>query len=234
MDAFDIRVPTSVFPGMPDMQRLAQLVTKDDAAKLDEALRRESGKVNQRGVHGVTLLLVAVALNKPNSTRVLLRAGADPHAHASRESNLGRPAAMALRMQTTPDLFGLMLEEKINLDGGSELETESLLALAVMEEGDQRLRQILATGRANVNLADRVQATPLLRAIRSNQYAKALLLLEAGANPGLGRTNPLVALQRHKWQPGSPNDVLLKRLDDKIRSTGLTEQTPMQPAPVRP
>lgn len=233
MNEFSIKDPASIFPDPPDMQKLGQVVLRDDAQTLVAALRANPASADQKGVHGVGLLMMAVVLNKPAAVRILMRAGADPHAVTSDVANLGRPAAMALRMQSNPDLLAIMIEEGLDINGGREGDGESLLALAVMEKGDARLRQLLSTRKANVNLADSVQATPLIRAIRSHQYDKALLLLDAGASPSLGRSNPLQVLSRRRWEPGSPNDVLSRQLADRMRAQGLSESTPMKPAPAR-
>lgn len=233
MNAFSIKEPASVFPDRPDMQKLAQAVLRDDAQTLASGLRAYPGGADEKGAHGVGLLMMAVIQNRPAAVRVLMRAGADPHAGTSEIANLGRPAAMALRMKTSPDLLAILIEEGLDINGGREEAGESLLALAVMQSGDVRLRQLLATRKANVNLADSVQATPLLRAIRSLQYDKALMLLDAGANPALGDSNPLKLVARRRWEAGSPNDVLSRQLMDRLRAMGMTESTPMQPAPTR-
>jgi hypothetical protein len=78
--------------------------------------------------------------------------------------------------------------------------------------------------------------TPFIHAIDSMHYGKALLLLNAGADPRLGRRNMLDSLvNRHdKWAPGTPNDRDRNELIRRLRAIGMTEITPMQPAPQRP
>lgn len=75
-----------------------------------------------------------------------------------------------------------------------------------------------------------------MNAIDSNQYAKALLLMDAGADPHLGCTNPLEELvKRHdNWTAGTPNDLMRQQLIQRMRAKGMTETTVMKMAPVRP
>lgn len=234
MNEFDIKNPRTIFPDNPRMQNMGQLVMRDDAVALTEALKAVPAAANEPGVHGVGLLMLAVANSRLSATRALMRAGADPHQPTSSIANLGRPAALALRMRGEPDILSIMLEEGLDINGGRERQGEVLLVLAVYERGDARLRQLLATGKANPNLANAAQTTPLLTAIKSNQYAKAMLLLDAGADPALGRVNPLQELARHRWDAGTPSDFQVKHLAQRLREMGLTELTPMRAAPVRP
>lgn len=234
MGDFDVQDPKSIFPSSVAMQRLAEHVLRDDARALAEGLKAYPRGVTELGLHDIGLLLFATVNVKPNAVRVLMRAGADPHQPAARVANLGRPAALALRMNVKPDIFTVMIEEGLDLNGGKEGDGELLLVLAVMEPDDMRLRQILATGRANPNIADSVQATPLIRAVRATQYGKAMALLDAGADPGIGRRNVLLHLAEQKWVPGSPNDLMARQLAQRLRAMGLTESTQMLNAPVRP
>lgn len=234
MSRLNIKDPASIFPDDPALQRMAKLVLRDDVAPLAEALQREPGLVNRVGAEGVGLLLVAVANSKPRAVRTLLKAGANPFQPASEVSNLATPATLALRMRSSPDIFTIMIEEGIDLDRVADEDDEALIVTAIMEADDSRLRQLLASRRVNVNLATTIQVTPLHYAIASRQYAKALLLLDAGADPGLGDTNPLEELvKRHdNWAPGTPSDTARRELIRRLRAAGLTEKTPMRPARV--
>ena len=236
MARFDVKDPATVFPDSPEMQRLAQAVMRDDAAQLEAALRLQPAAANMVGVESVGLLMLAVVNGKPNAVRALMRAGADPHRGTSKLANLGRPASMALRMPPSPDLLGVMLERGLDVNGGRDADGKTLAAIAVMEPDDRRLRQLIATGKADLNLADRVQATPLTGAVMSNQYGKALLLLDAGADPRVGRINLLEELvNRHdNWAPGTEKDMARRQLIQRLRAAGLSETTVMRPAPMRP
>jgi ankyrin repeat protein len=234
VNQFDIKDPASVFPQSAVMQRLGQAVVREDLTALGNGLQAYPAGANEPGVHDVGLLMVAVANSRRDAVRVLMRAGADPHKPTSRVANLGRPAALALRMRGQPDIFVAMMEEGLDLNGGKEGEGETLLVLAILERDDLRLRQILASRRLNVNMANSAQITPLMKAIYSNQYGKAMMLLDAGADPAMGKVNPLEELTRHKWQSGSNNDLQVRQLAQRLRTSGLTEATEMRPAPVRP
>ncbi len=236
MDPVNLKDPKIVYPDDPAMLELARLVLRDDARALGEALKKNPAAANTMGRHNVGLLLLAVANVKPDSVRMLMRAGADPFWPTSKISNFGRPASYALGRFTQPDVFSIMLGEGLDVNGGIEGEGVTLLERAVLEADDRRLKQLLATGKVNVNLADSVQNTPFVHAIDSTQYDKALLLLDAGADPRLGGVNMLNELvNRHdKWAPGTPQDRDRKELIRRMRAMGMTETTPMQPAPQRP
>ncbi|MCE2970572.1 MAG: ankyrin repeat domain-containing protein [Burkholderiales bacterium] len=236
MDPVNLKDPKTVYPDDAAMLELARLVLRDDARALGEALKKNPAAANTTGRHNVGLLLLAVANVRPDSVRVLMRAGADPFWPTSDISNLAEPAIYAQHRFTRPDMFTIMLEEGLDVNGGFEGEGTTLLKDAVLEADDRRLRQLIATGKVNVNLADSVQKTPLIIAINSTQYDKALLLLDAGADPRLGRWNVLEDLvNRHdKWAPGTPQDRDRKELIRRLRVLGMTETTPMQPAPQRP
>lgn len=236
MAPVNLKDPQTVYPDQPPMLALAQLVLRDDARALEVALKSNAGAANTMGRHNVGLLLLAVANVRPNAVRVLMRAGADPFWPTSKISNFGRPASYALGRFTNPDLFTLLMEEGLDVNGGFEDEGVTLAERAVLEADDRRLRQLIATGKVNLNLADSVQNTPFIHAIDSLQYGKALLLLNAGADPRLGRWNMLNELvKRHdKWAPGTPNDRDRNELIRRLRAIGMTETTPMQPAPQRP
>ena len=108
--------------------------------------------------------------------------------------------------------------------------------MPIMESGDKRLRQLIAKGKLNINMANSVQSTLFSYAVDSNQYMKAILILDAGADPKLGETNYLVELLRNhdNWAPGTPNDLTRRQLILRLRAVGMTETTVMQSAPVRP
>lgn len=233
---FNIKDPKSVFPDNAAMQALAQFVIRDDVQSLAAALARDPSAVDRVGVEGVTLLMVAVVHSSQNSIRVLMKAGANPHKPASSLSNLGRPASMALRMRSKPDVFAILVSEGMDLNGGFQGDGELLLDIAVLESDDVRLRQILTTGRANPNIGNSVQNTPFLKSIASRQYEKSLLLMDAGVDPLMGNENPLqMILKRHQnWDPGSPKLAAVKQLEARLRAMGVTETSSVKRAPVRP
>jgi hypothetical protein len=235
MEPVVLKDPKTVYADETAMLELARLVLRDDARTLALALQQNPAAANTMGRHNVGLLLLAVANVKPDAVRVLMRAGADPYWPTSKISNFGRPAIYALHRLTRPDIFTILLEEGMDVNGGLEDEGPPLLKAAVMEADDRRLKQLIATGKVNLNLADSVQKTPFIMAINSTQYDKALLLLSAGADPRLGRWNMLEDLvKRHdKWAPGTQQDRDRKELMRRMRALGMTEATPMQQAPQR-
>lgn len=231
-----LKEPKTVYPDNPAMLALAQLVMRDDAKTLAQALQTNPDAVHNMGNHGVGLLMLAVANARPACVRLLMRAGANPHQPHTAISGIARPALYAMAIFPSPDIFTLMLEDGLDVNGGLEGHGVTLLKAAVSEPDDRRLRQLIATKKVDLNLADRVNNTPFTHAIDGILYDRALLLLDAGADPRVGRWNMLEDLiQRHdKWSPGTTNDRLRQELIRRLKALGMTEDTPMKVPTQRP
>jgi hypothetical protein len=234
MEKFDIKDASSIYPNNPFLRKLAESVIRGDSRAVADGIRTLPSAVTETGTGNISLLMLAVAHSKTDIVRDLMRAGADPFLIASKQSNLGSPAGLALRMTSKPDIFQVLIEEGLDLNGGKEGESSALLHSAILQTGDNRLRQIIESKKVNLNLANRVQDTPLLRAIRSIQYDKALLLLDSGADPTLGRTNPLKELKEHTFLAADTKKDIAKKLLEKRLQAVMSESTEMKPAPVRP
>jgi hypothetical protein len=165
-----------------------------------------------------------------------MRAGADPYQPSTDEVNLGYPAQMAMAATARPDNFEVMLKEGLDVNGGLERNGLSLVANAVRHSTDRRLRQLIATGKLDVNVQDEIGDTPLIDCVDMTQYGYAHLLLDAGANPRLGTSNVFRDLMTEKirWDPKSTKGTERQRLIERLRAMGMTESTVTKPARVRP
>ena len=225
--------PATVYTNNPRLLDISRMVLRDDAKALAAALRSDPTAVQVMGNHNVGLLMLAVANLRVESARQLLRAGADPFFPTSEISSLANPALFALELYK-PDIFSVLLEEGMDPNGGLEGEGASLLKSSLFKPDDRRLRQLIATPGINLNLADRVDKTPLAVAIASGQYDRAILLLQAGANPRLGNINKLGELLSplHAAKPGSEEDKTKQELIRRLQATGMTETTPTRGRPL--
>lgn len=165
-----------------------------------------------------------------------MRAGANPHQPHTAISAISSPAQYAMAIFPSPDIFTVMLDEGLDVNGGLEGQDVTLLEAAVSAPDDRRLRQLIATKKVDLNLADRVSNTPFTHAIDGNLYDRALMLLDAGADPKVGRRNMLRSLIKHhdNWLQGSTNDKLRQELIRRLQALGMTEDTPMQTPAQRP
>jgi hypothetical protein len=152
--------PATVYTNNPRLLDISRMVLRDDAKALAAALRSDPTAVQVMGNHNVGLLMLAVANLRVESARQLLRAGADPFFPTSEISSLANPALFALELYK-PDIFSVLLEEGMDPNGGLEGEGASLLKSSLFKPDDRRLRQLIATPGINLNLADRVDKTPL-------------------------------------------------------------------------
>jgi hypothetical protein len=223
---FDYRKPEDVFAGNDTAIRLGHAVLKEDLARLGQ----EPASARIVGRHNIGLLMFAVMNQRPKAVEYLVRDGADPYLVTDKIANLGSPMTLALRATKGLDLLQVMLSAGASIEGGRDEDEGPLLENAIFLPRDDRLRQLIAAG-AKVDLADSIGTSPLERAIAARQYSKAEILLEAGANPFLGRRNVLSVLVRFhdNWAPGTPSDLARRRIMARLREMGMTETSPVKP-----
>ncbi|MEI7774613.1 MAG: hypothetical protein WCK17_07535, partial [Verrucomicrobiota bacterium] len=171
-----LKDPKTVYADNPHMLAIAMSVQRDDAKAVAAALKSDPKAVQTMGNHNLGLLMLAVANERQQAVRVLMKAGADPFFPASEISSLSHPAAFAMKL-FKPDMFSILLEEGLDPNGGLEGEGLSLLEASLFKPDDRRLRQLIATPGINLNLADSVNNTPFSIAVSSRQYDRAILLL---------------------------------------------------------
>ena len=175
--------PARVFAD-PQIAQLARVIADGRPAQL-RALRPTPAQLAAQGEAGVTLLQWAMVRGELQMVQVLLDLGANPaqrglydttalHLAAGTKRNTGLYLDMLramLKAGASPDLRGGRIEEPV-------------LNAAVMARNHLALALLLAH-RANPNLANRQQATPLHVAAEINDYESMLMLLKAGADPTL-------------------------------------------------
>jgi hypothetical protein len=227
---FDYRKPEDVFAGNDTAIRLGHAVLKEDLPRLGQ----EPASPRIVGRHNIGLLMFAVLNQRAKAVEYLVRAGADPYLSTDEVANLGSPIELALGATKGPDLLKVMLSAGVSIEGGRDEDGAPLLKSAIFLPRDDPLRQLIAAG-ANVNLATAIGNSPLQIALDARQYAKAEILLDAGANPFMGTKNVLSSLVRFhdNWAPGTPSDLARRRIMARLREMGMTETSPVKPGPSR-
>lgn len=226
--------PASIFQGDEKLVDLGTAILSDDQGRIKAIIEQAPGLLNANGAKKISPLMFATLNQRTRAIEILVRLGANSYQLTSKSANLGSPIGFALRATKGQDLLAVMLKAGAPIEGGVDGSEAPLIFSAIMLPSDVRLKQLIAAG-ANLDVANSVQSTPLMEAIDSLQYEKAELLLYNGANPFLGRFNPLrLLLEKHdKWAAGSPNDLARKRLIAKLRSMGMTDAAVMKHAPTR-
>ena len=160
----------------PHVAALAEAVASGDAARV-RALASEAD-LAARGDRQVTLLQWAVLNRSLAGMKALLDAGANPRETGMDGDTVVHTAAMA----DDPSYLAELLARHVDPDVPNASNGAGPLRAALMGDRETQFRALLAAG-ANPNLADRLGNTPLHVAGQINEPARALDLLEAGADP---------------------------------------------------
>ncbi len=171
-DSVDVR---TVFAD-PRVAALADAVADGDTARVKTL---SSGlDLSVRGDKNVTLLQWALLNRSLAGMKALLDAGADPAQPGMDNDTVIHMAAMANDAAYLSELLARGVDPNVrNPESGA-----GPLRAALMGERDEQFRALLAAG-ADPNLADRLGNTPLHIAGQINEPARALDLLNAGADP---------------------------------------------------
>lgn len=182
---FDIH---EIFPD-PRVAELAEAV----AAGEDARVRSLAAGVDlsYRGDKHVTLLQWALLNKRLDSLKALLDAGADPLQPGIDDDTVVHTAAMANDSAYLAELLARGVDPNVaNPSTGA-----GPLRSALMGEREEQFRALLAAG-ADPRMADRMGNTPLHVAGQINEPARALDLLNAGADPA-ARNSQGVTFQRY-------------------------------------
>jgi uncharacterized protein len=173
----------------PRVAELAQAIADGDAAR---ARSLATGvDLSTRGDKHVTLLQWALLNRSLAGMKVLLDAGADPAQAGMDGDTIVHMAAMANDASYLAELLSHGVNPNVlNSESGA-----SPLRSALMGERDVQFHALLAAG-ADPDLADRLGNTPLHVAGQINEPARALDLLNAGADP-MARNAQGVTFQRY-------------------------------------
>lgn len=166
-------VPDSAFSD-PQLREAADMVLKRRPAQAIEAARRSAAGINAVGGEGDTLLLLAVGNDDVGSVQALLAAGADPNIPTT-----CAPLAVAAEKAGLP-VVDALLHAHANPDGMAG--TQPALWRAALF-GRQDMVQLLSSAGAQLEKGNDRDETPLIAAVRGDQFQMALLLLELGASP---------------------------------------------------
>lgn len=114
----------------------------------------------------ITLLMIAISINSPESVKTLLENGASPN-HRDNEGNTPLTVALAQSIRLI------------------HYKTKEIKSLRVSKE----VIQALIDGGADVNYHDSRGVTPLMVAVVNGRYQEVSMLLKAGANPNVEDAN---------------------------------------------
>lgn len=172
--------------------RLAELATAIANGQPERVRALAAGaELSAKGDKNVTLLQWALLNKRLDSLKALLDAGADPAQPGMDGDTVIHMAAMANDASYLTELLSRGVDANVrNADSGA-----GPLRAALMGERDEQFRALLAAG-ADPDLADRMGNTPLHVAGQINEPARALDLLNAGADP-MARNAQGVTFQRY-------------------------------------
>ena len=164
-----------VFPNT-HVAELAEAIADNDAKRVH--LLAKTTDLRAHGDKNVTLLEWAIVNQSKRAFEALLEEGADPTLPGIDNSTAAHMAAMAndayyLRVLLARGLDPNLQDQRIR---------EPLLSASLMGAREEQFSALLSAG-ADPNVSDSMGDTPLHVAAQVNQYRKALVLLESGANP---------------------------------------------------
>jgi ankyrin repeat protein len=170
------------------MREIAEAITRNDSAAVAALLPKV--KVNQTGLSGMTLLMVAARQLRETpqqygALRLLLAAGADPNKDAQYEF----PLAIAIQESGKSGLEPL----KLMLDAGANpnLKTsfgDPLWFDAVGQSSNLETLTLLLDHGADLNGTSRNESTILFQAANTRNWKAVLLLLDRGADWRKGKS----------------------------------------------
>lgn len=205
-DAVDARMVFAV----PRVAELAEAVADGDIARIHTLA--VGTDLSTRGDKNVTLLQWALLNRSLAGMKALLDAGADPSQTGVDGDTVMHMAAMANDTAYLSELLARGVDPNLrNAESGAVP-----LRAALMGERDEQFRALLAAG-ADPDIADRLGNTPLHVAGQINEPARALDLLNAGADP-MARNAQGVTFQRYLFMTRA---ALLN--DETRRSRGAVE-----------
>lgn len=178
----------AIFPD-PRATELADAIADGDEARI-RALA-PGADLAYRGDKQVTFLQWALLNKRLDSLKALLDAGADPLQPGMDGDTVVHTAAMA----NDPAYLAELLARGINPNVANGTTGASPLRSALMGERAEQFHALLAAG-ADPDMPDRMGNTPLHVAGQINEPARALELLEAGADP-MARNAQGVTFQRY-------------------------------------
>lgn len=179
------------FPEGP-ARRLCEAIERNDVAAVTAGLAEVD--VNAAGFQGCTLLSIAMEQLAKTPTelgvlRVLLGAGANPNAG----DELPLRNAIYLSAQAGLEPMRLLLAKGAKVDARTEFGDPVAFAANGRAVPPEAWTILLDAG-APIDATDRGGRTALIDAITINNWPAALVLLERGANPDIGRSvNALTA-----------------------------------------
>ncbi|RKN84410.1 ankyrin repeat domain-containing protein [Paenibacillus ginsengarvi] len=189
----------------PLVAKLAEAAAAGDRAGIN-TLVRLGADVNARGDGGVSLLHWALLHRNTNGLIAILSAGANPALVDDRGRTIMHDAAE----HEDPDPLIALLIAGVNPDLRHGSTGQTPLFTAIMYGNERQFRALLSAG-ADVNAVDMNGNRPLHHAAKVNDAARALVLLELGADPralnGQG-----VTFQRY-----------MNMMDDKLRTQAARE-----------
>jgi len=176
-----------------DIISAADFILRGDIVKLQEAI--DAGlAVNVVGKHNMTLLYWALVCDKLPAFCLLLDHGANPDVALNPAIDVGMDGifyegdtvllSAARRGRVSFLLKGIPYSKEIEKRGAGN---DSLMNVVVDEcPSHDVLRSLIETG-AEINSMDRIGASAVVRLTVSQKYEAARILLEAGADPRLGK-----------------------------------------------
>lgn len=177
-----------IFPD-PRAAELADAVAEGDDARIRDLATGID--LAYRGDKQVTFLQWALLNKRLDSLKALLAAGADPLQPGMDGDTVVHTAAMA----NDPVYLAELLARKVDPNVANAVTGAGPLRSALMGERAEQFHALLAAG-ADPDRADRMGNTPLHVAGQINEPARALELLEAGADP-MARNAQGVTFQRY-------------------------------------
>lgn len=173
----------------PRVAELAEAIARGDVAQIRTLAAGVD--LSTKGDKNVTLLQWALLNKRLDSMKALLDLGADPLQPGMDSDTVVHMAAMA----NDGAYLSELLARKVNPNVANPVSGAGPLRAALMGERDEQFRALLAAG-ADPDMADRMGNTPLHVTGQINEPARALDLLNAGADP-MARNAQGVTFQRY-------------------------------------
>ena len=180
--------PAAIFAD-PRTIQLAEAIADGDDSRIRSLAT--GADLSVLGDKNVTLLQWALLNKRLDSLKVLLDAGADPLQPGMDGDTVIHMAAMA----NDPAYLAELLARGVNPNVANGTTGAGPLRSALMGERAEQFHALLAAG-ADPDMPDRMGNTPLHVAGQINEPARALELLEAGADP-MARNAQGVTFQRY-------------------------------------
>lgn len=168
----------------PAQIALANAVAQGDVSGMQQAIKR-GADVDRIGREGMVPLYWALLKRSAVGFKYLLEQGANPHTVTSLPDEFQESKASVMDLAASdpdPSYIKALLEHGANPNIVVNEWNHPIIYRAIMTDRLENVKLLVLYG-ADINHKDKLNRTPLMKAVTARQFEIALFLLQAGADP---------------------------------------------------